>query len=145
MSCRNWTARTNPTSPVGFIRNTRIGLHPAVLTRRSHTRSWLGAGFRITVGPDSGTSVATWIADAEAAQKKALEDAAAAAAKAKADKEAAAAAKAKEREEAIAAREKSRQEAIEARKKALEERAAAREKARAEAEAARAAKKKPPQ
>ncbi|HXF91114.1 MAG TPA: hypothetical protein VNK46_00010 [Nitrospiraceae bacterium] len=100
---------------------------------------------RITVSPDSGTSVATWIADAQAAQKKAVEDAAAAAAKAKADKDAAAAAKAKEREEAIAAKEKARQEALDARKKALEERAAAREKARAEAEAARAAKKKQPQ
>jgi septin family protein len=100
---------------------------------------------RIKVSPDSGTSVATWIADAQAAQKKAVEDAAAAAAKVKADKEAEAAAKAKEREEAIAAREQARQEAIEARKKALEEREATRAKARAEAEAARAAKKKQPQ
>ncbi len=100
---------------------------------------------RIRVSPDAGTSVATWIADTHAAQKKAVEDAAAAAAKAKADKEAAAAAKAKEREEALAARERARQEAIEARKKGLEEREAARAKARAEAEAARAAKKKPPQ
>lgn len=99
---------------------------------------------RIKVSPDSGTSVATWIADAQAAQKKAVEDAAAAAAKVKADKEAEAA-KAKEREEAIAAREQARQEAIEARKKALEEREATRAKARAEAEAARAAKKKQPQ
>lgn len=100
---------------------------------------------RFTVSPDSGTSVATWIANAQAAQRKAEEDAAAAAAKAKADKEAAAAAKAKEREEAIAAKEKARQEDLDARRKALEERAAAREKARAEAEAARAAKKKQPQ
>jgi dipeptidyl aminopeptidase/acylaminoacyl peptidase len=93
---------------------------------------------RIKVLSDSGSSVATWIANAEAAQKKAAEDAAAAAAKAKADKEAAAAAKAKEREEVLAAREKARQEALEARKKALEERA----KARADALAERAAKRR---
>jgi hypothetical protein len=99
---------------------------------------------RIKVTPDSGFSLATWIADAQAAQKKAVEDAAAAA-NVKADKEAEAAAKAKEREEAIAAREKVRQQAIAARKKALEEREAARAKARTEAEAARAAKKKQPQ
>lgn len=93
---------------------------------------------RIKVTPEPDTSVATWIADAEAAQKKAMEDAAAAAAKAKADKEAATAAKAKEREEALAARERARREALEARKKALKERA----KARADALAERAAKKR---
>jgi len=95
---------------------------------------------RIKVIPGSGTSVATWIADAEAAHKKAAEDTATAAAKAKADKEAAAAAKVKEREEAIAAREKARQDALDARRKALEERA----KARADAAAERAAKRKQP-